>query len=52
VISPAKVIPSTRDKAGCAQRLMIIHRLWQVLMRVEERRGRRMVGKRMMLVLM
>jgi len=31
---------------------MIIHRLWKVLMRVDERRERRMVGMRMIHVLM
>jgi len=29
-----------------------MHRLWKVLKRVEERRKRRMVGKRMIFVLM
>jgi hypothetical protein len=52
VIRPAKVIPASRVKARCAQLLIIIHRLWKVLTRVEERRERRMVGKRMILVLM
>jgi hypothetical protein len=52
VIRPAKVIPASRVKARCAQMLIIIHRLWKVLTRVEETRERRMVGERMILVLM
>jgi len=52
VIRPAKVIPACRAKARCAQLLIITHRLWKVLKRVEERRERRMVGKKMILVLM
>jgi len=52
IISPAKVIPASRVKARCAQLLIIIHRHWKVLKRVEERRERRMVGMRMILVLM
>jgi hypothetical protein len=52
VITPAKVIPPRHVKARCEQLLIIIHRLWKVLTRVEERRERRMVGKRMILVLM
>jgi len=45
-------MPANRVKSGCAQLLIIIHRLWKVLQRVEERRERRIVGKRMMVVLM
>jgi len=52
VIRPTKVIPASRVKARCAQLLLLIHRLWKVLKRVEERRERSMVGKRMILVLM
>jgi len=52
VIRPANVIPASRVKARCAQLLIIIYRLWKVLKRVEERRERRMVGKRMILLLM
>jgi len=52
VITPAKVIPPRYVKARCEQLLIIIHRLWKILTRVKERRERRMVGKRMILVLM
>jgi len=52
VIRLAKVIAASHVKARCAQLLIIIHRLSKVLTRVEERRERRMVGKRMILVLM
>jgi len=52
VIWPAKVVLSSCAKARCAQLLIIIHRLWKVMKRVEERRERRMVGKRMILELM
>jgi len=52
VFRPVKVIPARRVTARCAQPLIIIHTLWNVLKRVEERRERRMVGKRMILVLM
>jgi hypothetical protein len=45
-------MPASHIKARCAQLLIIIHRLWKVLTRVEERRERRMVGKGMRLVLM
>jgi hypothetical protein len=44
--------PPSRVKARCAQLLFIIYRLWKVLPRVEESRERRMVGKRMIFVLM
>jgi len=50
-----KVIPTSRVKARREQLLIIIHRLWKILKRVEKmekRRERRMVGKRMILVLM
>jgi hypothetical protein len=50
--SPAKLIAASRIEAGYTQLLIIIHRLWMVLKRVKERRDRRMVGKRMILVLM
>jgi len=52
VLRPEKIIPVGCVKARCAQLLINIHRLWKVLKRVEERRERRMVGKRMILVLM
>jgi len=52
VMRPVKVIPTSHVKARCVQQLIIMHRLWKVLKRVEERRGRRTVGKRMILVLM
>jgi hypothetical protein len=51
VIQPAKVIPSSHVKARCVQLLVIIHRLSKVLEMVDERRNRRMLGKRMILVL-
>jgi len=52
ILRPAKVIPASRVKARCAQPLIMIHRHWKFLKRVKERRERRMVGKRMILVLM
>jgi len=55
VIRPTKVIHASRVKARREQLPIIIHRLWKVLKRVGERekRGeRRMVGTRMILVLM
>ena len=55
VIRLMKVIRASPVKARCEQLLIIIHRLWKVLKRVEERekrRERRMVGTRMILVLM
>jgi hypothetical protein len=52
IISLAMVIPTRRVKAGCAQLLFAGHRLRKVLMRVEERRERRMVGKRIIPVSM
>jgi len=55
VISPTKVIPVSGIKTRCKQLLIMIERLWKDLKRVEEREKRserRMVGKRMILVLM
>jgi len=52
VTKPSKVIPASRVQARCAQLQTNKHKLWMVLMRVEQRRERRMVGKRMILVLM
>jgi len=52
VIRPAKVIPPSHVKARYAQLLIIKHRHSKVLKKVEERRERKMVGKRMILVLM
>jgi len=55
VSRPTKVIRTSRVKARREQLLIILHRLWKVLKRVEERekrRERRMVGTRMILVLM
>jgi len=55
IIRPTRVIRTGRVKARRGQLLIIIHRLWKVLRRVEERekrRERRMVGTRMILVLM
>jgi len=54
-IRPRKVIPASHAQARREQLLIIIHRLWNVLNRVEKRKkswDRRMVGKRMILVLM
>jgi len=51
-IRPAKVISASPDKSRCTQLVIIIHRLWKTLKRLEESRERRMVGKRMILVLM
>jgi hypothetical protein len=52
IIRLTKVIPASHVKARCAQLLISIHKLWKVLKMVEERRESRMVGKRMILVLM
>jgi len=41
---PVKRISTSHVKVRCVQLQIIIHRLWQVLKRVEERRK---VGKRM-----
>ena len=49
---PVEEIPASHVKARCAQLLIIIHILWKVLQRVEEKKERRMVGKRMILGLM
>ena len=52
MIRPTKIIPASHVMARREQLLIIIHRLWKVLKRVEERemgRERRMVGKRMIL---
>ena len=54
-IRPAKVISACRVKTRRVQLLISIHRLWKVLKMVEERekrRERRIVGKKMILVLM
>jgi len=47
-----KVLPASRVNVRYAQLLIIIRRLWKVLKKVEERKERRMVRKRMILVLM
>jgi hypothetical protein len=47
-----KVILANSIKARCAELLIIIHRHCKVLKRVEERRERRMVGQRIILVTM
>jgi len=53
VIRPPKVMPASSIKARCGQQRIIIDRLWNVLKRVvEEMNERKMVGKRMILVLM
>ena len=52
VIRPAKVIPASGVEARHAQLLIILYRRWKVLKRVAERWERRMVGKRMIHVLM
>jgi hypothetical protein len=52
VIRLTMEISPSRVQARCVQMLIIIHTLWKVLKRVEERRERRMVGKRMIIVLM
>jgi len=53
IIRPAKVIPANPVQARCMQLLIIIHRLWKVVKWVvEDEREWRMVGKRMILVLM
>jgi hypothetical protein len=52
MIRPVKVILTSCVQARCAQMLIVIYRLWKVLTRVEVRRERRMVGKKMILVLM
>jgi len=52
VIRPTTVIAASCVKARCARLIPIIHTLWKVLKGVEERRERRIVGKKMILVLM
>jgi len=52
IIEPAKVIPTCHVMVRYAQLLIMIHILWKILKRVEERRERRMLGKGMILVLM
>ena len=52
VIRRLKVVPARHVMTSFAQHLIIIHSLWQVLKRVEERNERKRVGKRMILVLM
>jgi len=55
VIRPTRVIHTSRVKARREQLLIIMHRLWKVSKRMEEwekRRERRMVGTRMILVIM
>ena len=49
---PANVFPASYVQARCVPPLNLTHRLWKVLKPVEVRRERRMVGKRMILVLM
>jgi hypothetical protein len=50
-IEPTMVTPTSHVKARCTPLLIIMHRLWKALKRVQERRQREMVGKRMILVL-
>jgi len=45
LIRAAKAIPTRHVKARSWQLLIIVHRLWNILKRVEERRQRRRVGK-------
>jgi len=52
IIRTRKVIPASRVKVTCVQLVIIIHRIWKVLKTVEERSERRMVGKRIIFVLM
>jgi len=52
VIKSVKVLLASRIQVRCAPIIIIIHRLLNVLKRVEERRERRMVGKRMILELL
>jgi len=51
VIRLAKLIPASHVKAESVQLLIIIHKLWMILKRVEVRRERRMEGNRMMHVI-
>ena len=50
VIRPTNVLPACRVNATCVQLVTIIHWFWKVLKRVEERKERRLVGNRMILV--
>ena len=52
VIGPVKVILASSVRVRCAQLLNIMQRLRKALNRVEARRERKLVGKRMILVLM
>jgi hypothetical protein len=52
VIRPRTFIPGSRVMARCVQLLIIINGHWKVLKRVEERWEWRMVGRRMIVVLM
>jgi hypothetical protein len=52
VMWPGKVVPASRVKARCGQLQITIHRLWNYLKWGEERRERRMVGSKIILVLM
>jgi hypothetical protein len=52
VIRPADVLPASHVNASCEQLVIVSHRLWKDLKRVEERSVRRMVGKRMILASM
>jgi len=52
VLRPAKVFPPSNVKVWCVHLLIMIPRLWKVLKSVEERIERRMVGKRMIHLLM
>jgi len=51
-IRPANLMPTRHVKAGCVQLLIIMHKLWKLLKRVEERMERWIFGKRMILILM
>ena len=52
IIKPVNLIPASHVKARCAQLLIITPRLWKDLKRVEERRVRTMVGKKIILASM
>jgi hypothetical protein len=52
LIRLGKVIPVCSVKVRCVQLLMIIQRLWKVPTRGAKRRERRMVGKRIIHILM
>ena len=49
MIKPLEVIPASGVNATCTELLIIIPSFSKVLNRGEQRRERRMVGKRMML---